>query len=351
MHGAFVGEKVSKVRWKPEDLIESDIFLTGSWDNETNQLVLWLYPLNEDDADISPSTIATHPHDGDVTELKFINSNMFVVSSSVGSVKLLQIDGKEPCLAAFKEVVSWDDIHFFSVGGRSPCTGLAVFEEDIVSVGEDGCLCLLTARRKMPVRRIEGADSCSLRCVCFLKHNEVLTGNLRGQMKVWDLKNAADKPVSTFMLSGEQIGAGCVTHHPTQRHMVLAGGEDGSLTVWDLRHHTFPVTLLSAHSDTVSELQFHPDRPEHLFTCSTSGEIWHWNTSSMSRSAHLGTMPAEFPRDENLWLNSDVAKHRLEVFTLMPQLHKPINSLDVSRNRIVCGCDNEAVYVFKNIML
>jgi hypothetical protein len=32
--------------------------------------------------------------------------------------------------------------------------------------------------------------------------------------------------------------------------MVLAGGEDGSLTVWDLRHHTFPVTLLSAHSDT-----------------------------------------------------------------------------------------------------
>lgn len=39
-------------------------------------------------------------------------------------------------------------------------------------------------------------------------------------------------------------------HHPTQRHMVLAGGEDGSLTVWDLRHNTFPVTLLSAHSDT-----------------------------------------------------------------------------------------------------
>lgn len=351
MHGVFVGEKVSKVRWKPEDLVESDIFLTGSWDNETNHLVLWLYPPNDDDADIYPCTIGTHPYDGDITELKFINSNMFVVSSTVGSVKLLKIDGKEPCLAALKEVMSWDDIHFLSVGGHIPCTGLAVFEEDIVSVGEDGCLCLLTARQKMPVRRIEGADSCSLRCVCFLKHNEVLTGNLRGQMKVWDLKNAVNKPASTFMLSGEQTGASCVTHHPTQRHMVLAGGEDGSLTVWDLRHHTFPVTLLSAHSDAVSELQFHPDRPEHLFTCSTSGEIWHWNTSSMSRSAHLGTMPSEFPRDENLWLNSDVAKHRLEVFTLMPQLHKPINSLDVSKNRVVCGCDNEAVYVFKNVVL
>jgi hypothetical protein len=39
---------------------------------QTNQLVLWLYPPNEDDADIYPCTIGTHPHDGDVTELKVI---------------------------------------------------------------------------------------------------------------------------------------------------------------------------------------------------------------------------------------------------------------------------------------
>jgi nuclear pore complex protein Nup43 len=39
VHGAFVGEKINKVRWKPEDLIESDIFLTGSWDNEVSNLM------------------------------------------------------------------------------------------------------------------------------------------------------------------------------------------------------------------------------------------------------------------------------------------------------------------------
>jgi nuclear pore complex protein Nup43 len=38
VHGAFVSEKVSKVRWKPEDLVESDIFLTGSWDNEVSNI-------------------------------------------------------------------------------------------------------------------------------------------------------------------------------------------------------------------------------------------------------------------------------------------------------------------------
>ncbi|XP_069668662.1 nucleoporin Nup43 isoform X2 [Periplaneta americana] len=313
--GTFVGEKISKVRWKPEDLIESNTFLTGSWDNE------------------------------------FINNNTFVVSSSTGSVKLFKIEGKGSRSSEFKEFNSWNSIHYFSFERSSPCTGLACFEEDIATVGEDGRLVLLTARQKRPVRRIEKADSCSLHCVCFLKHNEVLTGNLRGQMKVWDLKNPADKPATTFMLSGEQVAASCVTHHPTQCHMVLAGGEDGSLTVWDLRRNTFPVTLLSAHSDTVSELHFHPDRPEHLFTCSMSGEVWHWNTSSMSRPARLGTTLPEFSGDENPWLNSDAAKHRLEVFTLMPQLHKPVNSLDVNKNRVVCGCDNEAVYVLKNIVL
>jgi len=70
-----------------------------------------------------------------------------------------------------------------------------------------------------------------------------------------------------------------------------------------------------------------------------------------SISFHGVLFLSEFSRDKNIWLNSDVAKHHLEVFTLMPQLHKPINSLDVNRNRVVCGCDNEAVYVFKNVVL
>lgn len=30
----FIGRKVNKVRWKPEDLMASTIFVTGSWDNE-----------------------------------------------------------------------------------------------------------------------------------------------------------------------------------------------------------------------------------------------------------------------------------------------------------------------------
>jgi len=30
----FIGRKVNRVRWKPDDLMASTMFVTGSWDNE-----------------------------------------------------------------------------------------------------------------------------------------------------------------------------------------------------------------------------------------------------------------------------------------------------------------------------
>jgi len=35
----FIGRKVNKVRWKPEDLMASTMFITGSWDNEDVRLI------------------------------------------------------------------------------------------------------------------------------------------------------------------------------------------------------------------------------------------------------------------------------------------------------------------------
>lgn len=349
IHGTFISHKVNKVRWKPEGNLDSETFLTGSWDNDINELTLWMYPplSEEEDLDLYPCHVHTQQHEGSVTEIKFVDNSRFVVSSSLGSVKLLRIvDRTEAASTHFSELIAWDNIHYFMSGDESPCTGLATFDKDIASIGEDGRIVLLTAHQQSPVAVVDDADSCSLRCVIFLKHNELLTGNHRGQMKVWDLRSRLDKPEHTFMLSGDQqVGASCITQHPTQQHLILQGGDDGSITVWDLRHNNVPVTLMSAHSQAVSELQFHPDRPEHVFTCSLSGELWHWDTTAMTR------LTAENIMEENPWLSGDVAKHRMEVFSLMQPLHLPVNSLDVNQTRLVCGCDNEAVYVIKNILL
>lgn len=113
------------------------------------------------------------------------------------------------------------------------------------------------------------------------------------------------------------------------------------MTVWDLRQNTFPVNLLNAHNDTVNEIQFHPSYPDQIFSCSSAGEIWHW--SNPLKSSRL---PGEEP--ESFFLTQN-ARNNLEVQTIMPKLHKSVNSLDANRNRLVCGCDNEAVYVVNDV--
>jgi len=35
----FIGKKVNRVRWKPDDLMASTMFVTGSWDNEDVRLI------------------------------------------------------------------------------------------------------------------------------------------------------------------------------------------------------------------------------------------------------------------------------------------------------------------------
>lgn len=69
-------------------------------------------------------------------------------------------------------------------------------------------------------------------------------------MKIWDSRVMDDAPMSTFMLSGDQISTTCITVHPTQNHLMLAGAEDGTVSVWDLRKSTHPINVLNAHKSS-----------------------------------------------------------------------------------------------------
>ncbi|XP_048526046.1 nucleoporin Nup43 [Dendroctonus ponderosae] len=166
-------------------------------------------------------------------------------------------------------------------------------------------------------------------------------------MKIWDTRSESNKPANTLMLSGDQVTPTYLTFHPTQRHIIIAGDELGALTTWDLRQQTFPVNALNAlnaHEGAITEIQFHPDNPDHLFSCSTTGELWHWSTKTRYT---LGFASEE----TNVWLAPENVKSKMEVLTLMPTLGKPINSLDVSKNKVICGCDNEAIYLVNGIAL
>nr|CAI5860046.1 unnamed protein product [Callosobruchus analis] len=228
LHGSYVSEKINKIRWKPDDFNNCHFFVTGSIDNEENFLKLWDFTTVVED-DIYPYQVASLASDGDITEIKFLDTDTFVFSSSSGSVYLIRVCQPYNDQIHLKTSTKWQNIHQFDNGESSPCTALAVYEKnDIVSVGEDGCINLLNSQSQRILRRIGDADSCSIHSVLFLKHNEILTSNLRGQMKVWDLRNSGEQPSNTFMLSGDQVTSTCLTCHPTQRHLLISGDDLGS---------------------------------------------------------------------------------------------------------------------------
>ncbi|CAH0405580.1 unnamed protein product [Chilo suppressalis] len=340
VQGTFVSQKINKIRWIPEEYIEANCFFTGSWDDDVNSIKVWTLESNQEEEDIEyPRPLSEFIVDGDVTEIQFVDSTKIAVSTSNGDVKLLEIsvyDKKSP----LREIHSWKNLHNFGLDQCS-CTSLHILDGDIATIGEDGNVNILNSRRGEISYRIVGADSCSLHSVCFIKHTEVITGNLRGHMKIWDLRTNINKPAASFLLAGDEMAATCILNHPTQPHIILAGSESGSLAVWDLRVNSFPTTLLNAHSAGVTEMQFHPENPHKLFTSSVSGEIWDWNMEGMTKST-------QGPDNQiTTWLPLE-EKNAMMVNSLMPPLHKPINTLHCDKGKIICGTDNEAVYLIKN---
>lgn len=53
----------------------------------------------------------------------------------------------------------------------------------------------------------------------------------------------------------------------------------------------------------------------------------------------------------NFWVNTDKVKTRLSVNDIMQPIYLPINSLDIQKQQLICGADNEAIYFQRNLKL
>lgn len=85
--------------------------------------------------------------------LQFLNPDYFVASSSHGSACLYKIQTKNEVIT-LNEGIMWKKLHYFQYDEPSPCTSLALYENDIVTVGEDGRINLLSAQSNIIIRRI-----------------------------------------------------------------------------------------------------------------------------------------------------------------------------------------------------
>ncbi|CAK1544378.1 unnamed protein product [Leptosia nina] len=334
VEGTFVSQKISKIRWIPEDYVETKHFFTGSWDDEDNSVKVWAFERLHEDEDVdSPRQLSEYSVPGDVTEIKFTEKNKVAVSLSNGEVSLLEISAYER-QTPLREVYKWKQLHHIS-SERCSCTALDTFEGEIATVGEDEKVNILSSRRGDITRSITDVDSCSIHSVCFLKLSEVITGNIRGHMKIWDIRSDNNKPAASFLLAGDELAATCIVRHPTHPHIILAGSESGSIAVWDLRMNQFPTSLIKAHSSGITEMHFHPENPNKFLTSSLSGDLWDWDMESLTKKSADTYLPVD-------------DKESMNVNTLISGLHKAINTVHCDKGRILCGADNEAVYLMNN---
>uniref|UniRef100_A0A8C3BDC9 Nucleoporin 43 n=1 Tax=Cairina moschata TaxID=8855 RepID=A0A8C3BDC9_CAIMO len=248
----FVAQKISKARWRPlpaAALQPPDIFATGSWDNEDNRLALWAVgELGSGEYLGEPQLLCDIGHDGDVMDMQFLDQERIVAASSTGSVTVFRHHQNNQTLSVNQR---WEKAHYHvdqdtSCGGAA-CTGVICNNPEIVTVGEDGRINLFRADQKDAVRTIDNADSSTLHAVTFLRTTEILTVNSIGQLKIWDFRQQRNEPSQIFSLTGERVPLHCVDRHPNQQHIVATGGQDGMLSIWDIRQGTMPVSLLNAH--------------------------------------------------------------------------------------------------------
>lgn len=340
----YVSRKVKSIRWKPavSDFGRTDTFVMGSWDDMENVIGIWRVPEVDDD----PSPVHQLRHSDNVNDIQYVTRDTFATGGSSGGVKLYQ----HTTCGQLEEKNAWGKMHSF-IGGVCPCTSLASNGDQIASVGEDGKLVILNPDQKEISRSIESVGGCSMYAVIYVRASEVLTGNMQGHLKLWDIRSS--QPSKATLVSPDQIAVFDLAGHPTQQHLVAAGGEDGALTIWDMRNTNQPITVISAHSGPITEVKFHPASPEHLFTCGLDGQILHWDASAAARPSRMSFKSSKEPAGSSVtvWLNSEVAQGAIDTTCIIPVSALPINSLDVEGSALIAGSDNESIYTIRNVLL
>ncbi|XP_055325450.1 nucleoporin Nup43 [Sitodiplosis mosellana] len=357
---SFVSEKVSKIRFVQEKYKQADTFITGGWGSDSNTVGLWKLTKDElsndeNEVDYTPKSISKVKVDGDVTGLEFLNSESIVCTTSSDNVQLLLINlnhGLTHESITVKHQI--EQLHKYKTNTPAVCSGLSVHETNIATVGEDGSLHVLSSQGRI-VKSFQHVDSCAISSVAFVNHNEIFTGNRIGIINVFDVRNTENKPSTKLVISTEDDKRSncvtCITYHPNQNHIVLCGSEEGTLTIWDLRQPAFPASYYTVHEkSSVSDVAFHRTDPTKLFTSSESGELFQWSHKAQQITERIdGQLTVVENENINPWLCGQRTKSRINLVRHLEGIGKAINCFDTSSSRVICGCDNEAIYLINNV--
>lgn len=296
----------------------------------------------EDGNEYIPKTTAKLQYRANITGLEFLDFNNLAMTDSDGNLNLIYInrDRDEDNL---RNNFTFKDLHKFS------CSGVSTLDDEyLATCGEDGKINLISCSNQKVVRSTR--ESSAISCCSFVSQKELVTGNNMGVLKIYDLVGTSEKPSATLTTACEddkrcnRVSSLCF--HPTQIHIILAGTEEGSITVFDLRQPSTPASYLSAHTEVINELNFHRSEPAKLFSCAETGDLWQWHQNTFPSIEGFTTVNAD---NEVPWLNGERAKSNITVTALVNGNGMGINSFDSFKNKVIAAGDNEAVYLVEQL--
>ncbi|XP_058130302.1 nucleoporin Nup43 [Anopheles ziemanni] len=329
---AGLPHKVSCIRWVPEQLDAPNTFLTSSWDSTQNSVTLWSQFHNaygENDQAAFPEPLAVKHLPGDIVQFEFIDEKTIACVTSEGALNILSI-----ATDMIEEKFAIPNLHQFD-GFKAACTGVSVYDRDIATIGEDGCLKIVSVTVGEVLRTIKDKNTCSLCCISFVNPDTVLVSSRCGNIDCYDIRTDSDEPVltlSTLSKTEDEDGltdTTCISYQPVQNQIVFAGLEDGSIMGWDLRKPDIFSTHLKPHESSVNAIAFRRDDPKRMFSGTEGGEVFQW----LLRSEYS--------------LVGDYFDQLVRSYGPVIENYSAINSIDVNESHMICSGDDAFVHIFE----
>ena len=86
---------------------------------------------------------------------------------------------------------------------------------------------------------------------------------------------------SAHEMLGEAMPVWIVAVDPMQQNLIVSGGDDMMMRLWDLRDTTRPVAISRDHEAGVTTAMFHPHNDHMLATGSYDSKLRVWDTRSL----------------------------------------------------------------------
>jgi len=124
--GKFVSRKISCVRWQPvvdTSTQSPSLMVTGSWDDQNNKVSVYRC---EDDG---VKEVASIDHQGDVTSLAWLASDLVMASSSTGGLVMYKLARGGHQISVSQ---TWPLLHRSGLGG---CTAVCCYGDNVATAG------------------------------------------------------------------------------------------------------------------------------------------------------------------------------------------------------------------------